>query len=150
MRGFSVLEDVPRSSVDHWETVEVLHSEKKNGSGQFNELGVSVEVQRPIFSDGREGRVGLSVVFRRGDRLLRLNCPNGSMQEVSSFLDMISGLTPERLDLFGREFEVIRKRYNGQSRRDRSDVGVQPGADSQRGYGNLPSFRRRRRKGFEQ
>jgi len=98
-----------RASIDHWETVEVLHSNVLTVGEE--DLGVVVEAQRPVFESGQNGRVNMSVVIRRGERMLRLFCRDGDMTEVATLRDMLDTLDDQALERITARFgELCRER----------------------------------------
>ena len=94
-----------RSPIDRWETVEVLCSEQREVDKHH--LGVEIEVQRPVFADGRTGRLSLGVLLRRDERVLRLFCPFGAVAEISAFRELLESLSDARLDAVVGRFRSL-------------------------------------------
>jgi len=113
--------------IKHWETLEVLHSDTRRVGR--DDLGIVIEVQRPVFEDGRTGRVSMGMVIRRGERMLRLFCRDGSTDEISALREMLDGV--HGLDGFTDRFAELRAENDPpprerESRRERGS-GPKPG-----------------------
>jgi hypothetical protein len=83
-----------RARIEKWETVAVLHEEKVEGE---QPIGLKVEVQCPVFEDGRKGRPRMGCVVRRGDRSLRFQCYEGSMSEIDICAELFAHATAPEL-----------------------------------------------------
>lgn len=113
-----------RTTIDHWETVELLHSDTR--SAGRDDLGISIEVQRPVFEGGREGRIAMGVVLRRGERMLRLFCRDGATTEISDIRDMLNELDTATLVGFTDRFVELRLEHDPPSRERDQKRGSTP------------------------
>lgn len=114
-----------RTPIDHWDTLKVLHSDSRP-VGRDGDLGVVIEVQRPVFEGGRTGRSTMGMVVRRGERMLRVLCRNGDYSEICSLRDMLAGLSDETLDGYAEEYETIRADNDPPSRERYPERGSGP------------------------
>jgi hypothetical protein len=104
-----------RTPIDHWETVEVLHSDSVNVGRE--DVGLVIEVQRPIFEGGREGRLSMGAVLTRGERMLRFFCPGGAITEISALRSMLLDLDEETLAGFATKFDDLRDEHDPKPQR---------------------------------
>jgi len=129
-----------RTPIDHWETLKVLHSDSKP-VGRDGDLGVVIEVQRPVFEGGRTGRSTMGVIIRRGERMLRLFCRNGDTHEISALRDMLADLPDTVLDEYASEYDTLRAE-NDPPPRERGGGGRERGSGPRPGEvgGGLSRF----------
>lgn len=111
-----------RATIDHWETLRVLHSDSRP-VGRDGDLGVVIEVQRPVFEGERTGRSTMGMVIRRGERMLRLICRNGDSSEISALRDMLAGISDEVLHEYAEEYESIQAKNDPPLRERPSERG---------------------------
>jgi len=116
--------DRPRNPIDHWETVEMLHSDLQNVGKDA--LGLVIEVQRPVFEGGRTGHVAMGVVLKRGERMLRLKCHGGETTEISALREMLNRLDDAKLDETKDRFAELRKEHDPPPRPQRQERGSGP------------------------
>lgn len=130
-----------KRDIDHWETVEVLHSESVELDRAT--IGIVVEVRRPIFEGGVEGFPRMSCTIRRKDnqgagkeRDLRLLCYDGNPEEVQAmaglFHDMSKGGFGDFVDRYKEIADKHRRAHErprgrshggGEQRREIGGVG---------------------------
>lgn len=114
-----------RTPIDHWETLKVLHSDSKP-VGRDGDLGIVIEVQRPVFEGGRTGRCTMGVIIRRGERMLRLFCRNGDHHEISALRDMLADLPDTVLDDYSEEYDSLRAKNDPLPRERPQERGSGP------------------------
>lgn len=102
----------------------MLHSDTR--SAGRDDLGIVVEVQRPVFEGGRTGRVSMGMVIRRGERMLRLFCRDGSTDEISALRDMLVAM--HGMEGFTDTFKELRAEHDPppREREDRRERGSAP------------------------
>lgn len=99
-----------RSPVDHWETLEVLFNAQVEVGKEI--LSLVVEVQRPIFEGGRAGRPSMGCILRRGERMLRLPCRDGSTAEIIAFRSLLAGLDADTLIALTERYWALRDKHS--------------------------------------
>lgn len=110
-----------RDSIDHWETVEVLHSDTTTVGR--DSIGLVVEVQRPVFEGGREGRLSMGAVLTRGGRMLRFRCQQGDTAEISALRRLFSAFDEEKLGALTAKFDELRAEHDPKPRERGSRSG---------------------------
>lgn len=136
-----------RAPIERWETLEVLYSDTRKPGR--DDLGILVEVQRPVFEGGRTGRVSLGVAIRRGERMLRLFCRDGATTEISELRDMLATLDYSKLDSFTDRFAELRLKHDPVQRERAEERGSRPnrgGPGSGLGPWSAPGKTERKRK----
>lgn len=94
-----------RPRVERWDTLEVLHRSAYDVAD--GKLSVVIEVQQPVFEDGRKGRVKLGCAIQRGERTLRIPCRDGNTSEVKTVVTMLQTLTEDVLKVCEARFREI-------------------------------------------
>lgn len=149
-----------KRDIDHWETVEVLHSDSVELDRAI--IGIVIEVRRPVFEGGAEGFPRMSCTIKRQDRQgagrerdLRLLCYDGNPEEVQAmaglFHDMSKGGFGDFMDRYReiadahrRAHERPRERSNGGG--DRREIGGVGGGLSFGRSGKTERMRRKKEK----
>jgi len=146
-----------RPKVERWDTIEVLH--RSNQAVEGGNLGVTIEVQQPVFEDGRKGRVKLGCAIQRGERTLRIPCRDGGTSEIMMIAQMLQDVaTEENLKSYEERFREIeeanrppeRRSYGGGTAGNYSEPGMGLARFSGKSDGSSPKrAKRRERRGHE-
>lgn len=115
----------PRRAIDHWETVEMIHSSQRE-IGRDN-LGIVIEIQRPVFEDGGQGRLTMSCAVHRGERALRLFCRDGDTREIRALEELLSEATPKLEGATARFDEICNTEEKGHRKDSAKGKPGEPG-----------------------